>query len=112
MATTKFYLYEGAGDAVAFAEDLGWVDTYGDAGDAGEWDDDEADALEEEALNHIAGEGYVIVNEDNVYAFSRLADLDDATPAQRKEIARWAREQAGFHPDKEDHFLALADLVE
>ena len=54
----KIYAYESFGEALAFAESLGWVDP--DLDGDGEWTAEKADATEKSALDFISGRGFVI----------------------------------------------------
>ena len=59
----KTYRYQGFSEAIEFAESLGWEDTHGDS-DSGNWDADDCDACEGEALEFIRANGYRIVGLD------------------------------------------------
>jgi hypothetical protein len=61
--TDKIYNYEGFGETLVFAEDLGWVDNHPDAEDPN-YDGPTADAIEAEALEFIEGKGYTVVGLD------------------------------------------------
>tara|TARA_A100001515_G_scaffold126161_1_gene111312 strand:+ start:941 stop:1252 length:312 start_codon:yes stop_codon:yes gene_type:complete len=65
--TNAVYYYDGLGEAVSFAESLGWVDRFGDAQN-GEWSATIADSCEAEVLEYIKSKGYrvwwVIYNEE------------------------------------------------
>ena len=56
----KVYEYDGLGEAISFAESLGWVDRFGDAQN-GEWNATIADSCEDEVLEFIRSQGYTIV---------------------------------------------------
>ena len=49
--------YESFGDALEFAESLGWIDENIEP-----WDENAADATEASALDHIKSRGYVVVD--------------------------------------------------
>jgi len=57
------YQYECFGETLEFAEGLGWVDTHPGTDDPG-YDGPAADAIEQEALEFIAGKGYTVVGFD------------------------------------------------
>ena len=56
----KVYEYDGLGEAISFAESLGWVDRFGDT-QTGEWNATIADSCEDEVLDYIRSQGYTIV---------------------------------------------------
>ena len=60
----KVYEYDGFGEAISFAESLGWDDRFGDA-QTGEWNATIADSCEDEVLDFIRSQGYTIVGLDD-----------------------------------------------
>ena len=59
MNMESIYVYEGFGEAISFAESLGFVD------DEDDWNAEIADGLEEEAIEFIEKKGYKVIWEDN-----------------------------------------------
>ena len=55
------YYYDGLGEAISFAESLGWADRFGDSQD-GEWSPAIADSCEAEVLEYIESKGYRVIN--------------------------------------------------
>ena len=60
----KVFNYESYGKTIEFAEKLGWIDTHGDAITT-TWTSNDADALEEEAIDYINSKGYKIIHESS-----------------------------------------------
>jgi len=56
----KYYVYDGFGPTLDFAESLGWVDKFSDGSDS-DYCPEMADEIEQSALDFISDQGYRIV---------------------------------------------------
>ena len=56
----RVYQYESFGDAIELAESLGWTDDHGDAIE-GNWESEDADECESEAIEFIRSKGIVVL---------------------------------------------------
>lgn len=59
--TNAVYYYDSLGEAISFAESLGWADRFGDSQD-GNWSPAIADCCEAEVLEYIKSKGYRVID--------------------------------------------------